>query len=635
MNAIENKKGVGKMKKFLKLFSVVFVLCLSLSMVTNAAEDSRMTATNVENSGGSSNYMTKAISTRRWASVMKSYVYSDDETYFYVVDASKTSVLIDKYKKEDMTLVESKEIDFELSLFGGFYAGEKYNFIVFGQQNTAEDDTVVTFKTVKYSKDWEKLGVVDYCDNNTTVPFDAGSLRMAEYNGYLYVRSAHEMYTSSDGYNHQSTITYSIDIEKMQLADEYSIVMNISRGYVSHSFNQFVQVVDGKLVCVDHGDAHPRSVVVGAYKSNLQGGAFAGSYSYINALSIPGTSGANCTGVTVGGFEASDDNYLIAINNIDHSKVTNYTSFQMEGLDVDERDIVLLVCPKTATSEVKEIYLTDYVDQGKLGSTPYLVKISNDKFLVMWEEFVYSGYSTTSAGIKYVFVDGNGNQLSDVASATDKYLAGDCQPVLVGEDVLWYVNNGYGTRTLYSLFIGEKEAEKENPFTDISESQYYYEPVLWALNSNITSGVSATEFGPDQACTRAQVVTFLWRAKGCPTPTSATNPFADVSSGQYYTDAVLWAVKNGITAGTSETTFEPDATVTRAQFVTFLYRAEGLPKESAENPFTDVPSGQYYTDAVLWAVGNGVAAGTSETTFGPEEACTRGQVVTFLYRAYK
>jgi len=107
-----------------------------------------------------------------------------------------------------------------------------------------------------------------------------------------------------------------------------------------------------------------------------------------------------------------------------------------------------------------------------------------------------------------------------------------------------------------------------------------------------------------------------------------------VPAGQYYTEAVLWAVENGITAGTSETTFEPDATVTRAQFVTFLHRAEKAPECSADNPFTDVLEGQYYTEAVLWAVEKGVTAGTSDTTFGPEEACTRGQVVTFLYRAY-
>jgi len=179
-----------------------------------------------------------------------------------------------------------------------------------------------------------------------------------------------------------------------------------------------------------------------------------------------------------------------------------------------------------------------------------------------------------------------------------------------------------------------EEVPVANPFTDVPEWQYYYNPVLWALKEGVTSGVSATEFGPDQACTRAQVVTFLWRANGCPTPTSSTNPFTDVPAGQYYTDAVLWAVEKGITSGTSLTTFEPDATVTRGQFVTFLYRAEGSPSCSNGNPFTDVYDWAYYYKPVLWAYENGVASGTSAITFGPEEACTRGQVVTFLYRAY-
>ena len=624
------------MKKILKMMSAVIGLCFCMSMMVCAADDSRINSTQVENSGGNSNAMTASGSTARWSSVMKSYVYSDDGDYFYVVDGSQADVLVDKYKKSDLSLVESKTLPFELSIFGGFYAGEDYNFIVFGQTNPNQDDTLATFKTVKYSKTWEKLGAVDYCGNNTTVPFDAGSLRMVEYNGYLYVRSAHEMYQSDDGYNHQSNITYSVDIENMTIADEYSIVMNVSRGYVSHSFNQFIQIVDGKLACVDHGDAYPRSVVVGTYASNLENGVFSGRYNNVNAFEIPGTIGANCTGVTIGGFETGTDNYLIAINTIDHSKVTNYTSYQMVGLDVDERDVVVLVGEKigSTSTTVKEVYLTDYVDNGKIGSTPYLVKLSDNKFLVMWEEFEYSGYYTKSNGLKYVFIDGNGKLLSEVESDANVNLARDCQPVLVGTDVLWYVNDGSGTRTVYELSTEEKEAEVTNPFTDVPESEYYYAPVLWAVENKITSGLTATSFAPEASCTRGQVVTFLWRAKGCPEPTTTTHNFTDLKANEYYYKAVLWAVEKGITSGMTKTTFAPDETVTRGQFVTFLHRAEGKPSYTASNPFTDLKTGEYYYDAVLWAVENQVTSGLKPTLFGPEEPCTRGQVVTFLYRAY-
>ena len=156
--------------------------------------------------------------------------------------------------------------------------------------------------------------------------------------------------------------------------------------------------------------------------------------------------------------------------------------------------------------------------------------------------------------------------------------------------------------------------------------------IQWAVDENITSGTSATTFSPDTGCTRAQIVTFLWRAMGCPEVKNSKNPFTDVKDGQWYTDAVLWAVENGITNGTSATTFSPNAKVTRAQTVTFLYRAaKGEPVDAA-NPFKDVKAGQYYTDAVMWAVENGITNGTSPTTFSPDKTCTRGQIVTFLYR---
>ena len=175
----------------------------------------------------------------------------------------------------------------------------------------------------------------------------------------------------------------------------------------------------------------------------------------------------------------------------------------------------------------------------------------------------------------------------------------------------------------------------KNPFVDITDSNYYYDAVLWALDKNITQGKDATHFQPTAECTRAQVVTFLWRSQGCPEPKTTKNPFVDVPDGTYYTKAVLWALENGITAGKDATHFQPDVTVNRSQFVTFLWRAEGQPKPSIKNPFVDVPNGTYYTDAVLWAFENGITSGKDATHFQPTSGCQRCQVVTFLYRAYK
>ncbi len=174
------------------------------------------------------------------------------------------------------------------------------------------------------------------------------------------------------------------------------------------------------------------------------------------------------------------------------------------------------------------------------------------------------------------------------------------------------------------------------PFKDVSSKQYYYDAVLWAVENDITSGTSATKFSPNAPCTRGQIVTFLWRAAGSPDPKDSRNPFKDVSSKQYYYKAVLWAVENGITSGTSKTKFSPNASCTRGQIVAFLWRASGSPDpNNSKNPFKDVSSKQYYYDAVLWAVENKITSGTSATKFSPNSPCTRAQIVTFLYRAYK
>ena len=169
-------------------------------------------------------------------------------------------------------------------------------------------------------------------------------------------------------------------------------------------------------------------------------------------------------------------------------------------------------------------------------------------------------------------------------------------------------------------------------FVDVPQSAYYQAAVDWAVANEITAGTSGTEFSPDETCTRAQAVTFLWRVNGQPN-TTGNNPFADVAAGSYYADAVQWAVANGITSGTSATTFEPDAPVTRAQVVTFLYRNAGSPSASGSTSFADVPTNAYYADAVRWAVSQGITAGTSANAFSPDEICTRAQIVTFLYRA--
>ena len=174
-----------------------------------------------------------------------------------------------------------------------------------------------------------------------------------------------------------------------------------------------------------------------------------------------------------------------------------------------------------------------------------------------------------------------------------------------------------------------------NPFVDVPSGVYYKEAVLWAVDKGITKGTDTTHFSPNGICTRAQAVTFLWRAAGSPAAKSGAMPFTDVKAGSYYETAVLWAVENGITNGTTATTFSPEQNCSRAQIVTFLWRSEKSPAAGTVNPFTDVKASAYYADAVLWAVKKDVTKGTTATTFSPNDNCTRAQIVTFLYRAMK
>ena len=191
------------------------------------------------------------------------------------------------------------------------------------------------------------------------------------------------------------------------------------------------------------------------------------------------------------------------------------------------------------------------------------------------------------------------------------------------------------THTIEVIFMKANGNPQTGVFVDVATGSYYEDAVDWAVENGITKGTDDTHFSPDGICTRAQAVTFLWRAAGSPKPETRTMPFADIPAGSYYYDAVLWAVENDITKGTSDTTFSPNMTCSRAQIVTFLWRSEKSPAAGTVNPFADVKSAAYYADAVLWAAKEDITKGTTNTTFSPDADCTRAQIVTFLWRCKK
>ena len=258
------------------------------------------------------------------------------------------------------------------------------------------------------------------------------------------------------------------------------------------------------------------------------------------------------------------------------------------------------------------------------------VLVKSDKTRTPTEGFVPTNTAERAAGFK-AYMNGGVQGFAYKENGMNVVLFANSLTHKVHQrDEYAYISN-----FLFSSVLSDKnyDGSASLPFTDVADDAYYADSVAWAVANNVTSGVSATSFVPNASCTRGQMVTFLWRAAGSPEPKSTTTAFTDVKSGAYYEKAVAWAVENNVTTGTSATTFSPDATVTRGQSVTFLWRANTSPAAASASSFTDVAASAYYASAVNWAVENNVTNGTSTATFSPNADCTRAQIVTFLYRA--
>ena len=1003
-----------------------------------------------------------------WNSVPVSYLHQTPDGMLERVDLmeplyEQTEYILISLHDAAGTLQGERKLELELPLFGGFFSGHTYNYLLFGQDNLGESNHREVIRLVRYTKDWQRVDSVSIYGANTIIPFSSGTADFAEIDNTLYLYTCHQIYTASDGLNHQSNMTFVIDTDTMTITDYFYGVMNIAYGYVSHSFNQRVRVANGYVFRADHGDAYPRSVVL---TRSYVGGSVMSAH-YTDVLEIQGATGANVTGVTMGGMEVSGSTCLIVGSSVDQSSPEVYDPYSQKN--------IFLTVTDQGLEETNVYWLTNYSTRANVQvGTPQLVKVADEIFLILWEhcenenavgtrttlllvtadgtplidpveidgrlsdcqpivtsnglvtwysadnqsiwlhqlswqqllqdpesvaqamghDYVietteadcytggytsyrcihcgdsytgdeveplghdfeievieptcisggYSYYSCKRCGYGYYddytdstphdmgewvvvyaptcysqgdqmreclycgitewgsiekidhtyeitvveptcsmagytryqctmcwhieddftseplghnyevtnpdlsctrggwehlnctrcgystygeYVEALGHDLSDwtvIISPTctetgteradcsrcdysetrtvdtvphtyedtviqptcteDGYtirkcaMCGDSSTTnivpMLGHDLSnWTVivsptctetgteradcsrcdysetrtvdtvphayedtvidptctENGYTirkcamcgdssttdivpmlghdlsdwtvivaptctetgteradcsrcdyseTRTVdtipheYTETIVEPTCTEagyilhkcdcgdqystdpvaplghdwdgisctrcgiwmENPFRDVKETDFFFQPVLWAVSGGITAGTGSDTFSPDATCTRAQVVTFLWRACGKPEPKTTENPFVDVPADSYYYHAVLWAVENGITAGTGVGKFSPDDPCTRGQVVTFLWRAMGRETpEANDNPFVDVQEADYYYDPVLWAVENGVTSGTGVGKFSPNDPCTRGQVVTFLYRS--
>lgn len=251
-----------------------------------------------------------------WASPVLSYL-TYDGTQLMSVQAGiydLEGILVEyynlKFERQSVRIIPE-----ELPLFGGFYAMDDGYYLVTGQENPSESEDVEVIRVTKYDKDWNRIDSAGLYGHNTVVPFDAGSLRMDSAGKYLVIRTCHEMYRSSDGYNHQANVTLLVDTERMEITDTQTGISNNTTGYVSHSFNQFVKVEDNHIVALDHGDAYPRSILLTEYPTDISTGKFNVAWPQTcvstNVISFPGAVGYNVTGAAVGGLEISDSSYLV------------------------------------------------------------------------------------------------------------------------------------------------------------------------------------------------------------------------------------------------------------------------------------------------------------------------------------
>ena len=268
-----------------------------------------------------------------WSQVSSSYLAVENNGYLRVSPQSSKEIAIEYYdnnfKSQTMQYVEA-----ELPLFGGFYSTSDFYYMVFGQENLEEHDDVEVIRVIKYDKNWNRIAAASVYGANTRIPFDAGNLRMADYGGYLYIRTAHEMYTSEDGLNHQSNLTIEVRESDMKVVDSFYEVMNSSVGYISHSFNQFILVDDNaNLVALDHGDAYPRGAFLGKYDTKAGNEIFCSGYDCydgFNVLEYEGNVGDNYTGATIGGLADSDTCYLTVGSSVAQDK--NYKEYETQNI---------------------------------------------------------------------------------------------------------------------------------------------------------------------------------------------------------------------------------------------------------------------------------------------------------------
>ena len=407
------------MKK--RMLSIVLSGAMAVSTVVSAGSFSAFAVAQCVAYSGSN---VNAQDYVQWSNTVKSYLtVCDNGNYMRVQSGAIEGKLLVEYYSSDFEPLSTKLIDNELPIFGAFYDSGNNYYVLSGQENPKQNDSLEVFRITKYDKNWNKIKSCGLYGANTTVPFDAGSARMTHSGDHLLVRTCHEMYKSSDGNNHQANVTIEVDMPSMTITDSYTGIMNVDYGYVSHSFNQFIKTDGTHIVALDHGDAHPRSAVLVKYNSDFTTGKFFPSYfdkvSNIDVVTYPEyTSGHyNYTGAAIGGFDVSSSSYIVAQSTVD-----------LDYINTSETRNVYVSAVSKDLSTNKLNKITSYAEGTDSASAPQLVKINNNSFLLLWAR-------DTKVSCVKLNADGTVNG----SIHTFEGSLSDCQPVVKNGRAVWYV----------------------------------------------------------------------------------------------------------------------------------------------------------------------------------------------------
>lgn len=613
------------MKK--KILSLALALLLTLSLAPAAAAG-----------GGPSPAITDNFGDQNYdgyrGSRSCSYLFENASgglTRVEYIPKSRDSDVPDHITVEDydssFAILSQADIETELPIWGGFFAGERYNFVITGQSNENEDDSVEVIRVTRYSKDWQRLGAASLYGANTFDPFDWGSLDCAEDGDTLYIRTCHEMYADENGLNHQASMTIAVsESADTVLAASDSTSNYAWAGWISHSFSQFIlNDPDRGLVGLDLGDTYPRGIILTTLGDP-------GSDSYENYMKVTkktllsppnGSSTYQITGISLGGFEQTANAYVAA--------------YKYDGAGA------------SGSSKDKSVYLMG-IDKGTLeptvsaplsspgAMTPVLAPAGPDGGYILWNGV--NEYGSISSDLYWASYDSDGHVSGPVMEGTG--MISDCQPVMYNGKLTWYATNGFGI-IFYTLDgSGLTACPFSGTFLDVDYKEDYYGPAIaWASRAGVTAGYPGGLFKPDGPTSRAELATFLWNAQGKPAPTVSDSPFRDVKDTDWFFDAVMWAYENGYMNGNGDGTFTPNDPCQRRMVIQTMYNYSGRPDSrdySNWNNFDDVSPDDWSYDAMLWAIGSSLIYAEQQNGytstgcfFYPTQVCTRKTMVYFLY----